>query len=151
MTSSMSFSRYFDGAHSHTRAILIHLFIKTAINIFPLPPLLKWMVPVFRFFEYVNFERKEQKINPTSKQNLRMTRLQNLFSSKNGNYFLTNCYHGNDTWWFFRPTSELRTLISWKLTWWPPIFFTLVSLSFENETTGSFNKISRKQILYNGS
>ena len=27
---------------------------------------LRWMVPVFRFFEYVNFERKEQKINPTS-------------------------------------------------------------------------------------
>ena len=27
---------------------------------------LRWMVPVFRFFEYVNFERKEQKINSTS-------------------------------------------------------------------------------------
>ena len=46
---------------------------------------------------------------------------------------------------------ELRTLISWKLTWWPPIFFTLVSLSFENETTGSFKRISTKRIFYNGS
>ena len=27
---------------------------------------LRWMVPVFRFFEYVNFERKEQKVNSTS-------------------------------------------------------------------------------------
>ena len=27
---------------------------------------LRWMVPVFRFFEYVDFERKEQKINPIS-------------------------------------------------------------------------------------
>ena len=27
---------------------------------------LRWMVPVFRFFKYVNFERKEQKINSTS-------------------------------------------------------------------------------------
>ena len=27
---------------------------------------LKWMVPVFRFFEYVNFERKEQKVNSRS-------------------------------------------------------------------------------------
>ena len=39
-----------------------------------------------------------------------------------------------------RPTFELRTLISWKLTCWPPIFFTLVSLSFENETTWSFKR-----------
>ena len=100
------------------------------------------MVPVFRFFEYVNFERKEQKVNSTSKQNLCMARLQNMFSSKNDNYFVTNCYHGNDTWLLFRPTFELRKLISWKLTWWPPIFFTLVSLSFENETTWSFKKIS---------
>ena len=72
----------------------------------------------------------------------------NLFSSKNDNYFVTICYHGNDTWWLFRPTFELRTLISWKLTWWPPIFFTLVSLSFENETTWSFKKISTKRIFY---
>ena len=28
--------------------------------------ILRWMVPVFRFFEYVNFERKEQKVNSTS-------------------------------------------------------------------------------------
>ena len=89
--------------------------------------ILRWMVPVFRFFEYVNFERTEQKINSTSQQNLCMTRLQNLFSSKNDNYFVTNCCHSNDTWWLFRPTFELGTLISWKLTWWPPIFFTLVS------------------------
>ena len=27
--------------------------------------LLRWTVPVFRFFEYVNFERKEQKVNST--------------------------------------------------------------------------------------
>ena len=27
---------------------------------------LRWMVPVFKFFEYVNFERKEQKVNSTS-------------------------------------------------------------------------------------
>ena len=27
---------------------------------------LRWMVPVFRFFEYVKFERKEQKVNPAS-------------------------------------------------------------------------------------
>ena len=26
---------------------------------------LRWMVPVFRFFEYVNYERKEQKVNST--------------------------------------------------------------------------------------
>ena len=32
--------------------------------------------------------------------------------------------------------------------WWPPIFFTLVSLSFENETTWSFKKISTKRIFY---
>ena len=109
---------------------------------------LRWMVPVFRFFEYVNFERTEQKINSTSQQNWCMTRLQNLFSSKSENYFVTNCCHGNDTWWLFRPTFELPTLISRKLTWWPPIFFTLVFLSFENETTWSFKKISTKRIFY---
>ena len=27
---------------------------------------LRWMVTVFRCFEYVNFERKEQKVNSTS-------------------------------------------------------------------------------------
>ena len=27
---------------------------------------LRWIVPVFRFFEYANFERKEQKVNSTS-------------------------------------------------------------------------------------
>ena len=27
---------------------------------------LRWMVPVFRFFEYVNFERKEQRVNSRS-------------------------------------------------------------------------------------
>ena len=32
----------------------------------PCGPHLRWMVPVFRFFEYVNFERKEQKVNSTS-------------------------------------------------------------------------------------
>ena len=64
---------------------------------YAVPTVKWWMVPVFRFFEYVKFERKEQKINPTSQQNLCMTRLQNLFSSKNDNYFVTNCYHGNDS------------------------------------------------------
>ena len=36
----MSFSRHFDGAHSPAHSILISLFFKTALNIFPLPPLL---------------------------------------------------------------------------------------------------------------
>ena len=33
---------------------------------YAVPTVKWWMVPVFRLFEYVNFERNEQKINSTS-------------------------------------------------------------------------------------